>query len=232
MTTKKKIILISSILAIVLTLSFLASAFTKPKIMIPQKIEAPENASSDFSGTMLSNYDNLELLFYQDKIVYNFEDVNLINYDYVIIDVKADLTLNDSYTIRFGPVLGSLDLDTIISSGDSYGTINVVNGLFNQYNGIFTYIFDMTSVNEGVARLHLYYNGIYYNTVSVSEVDSTILEAFKIKYDSFLESCGNNSIDFFYLYGFSDGSAEYLKQHLSNHNFNLSTCKDSLLYGK
>lgn len=232
MNTKKIIILTAIVLSVVLIFGFLMNCFRKPAIKVPEKINVPENASSDFNGTMLSSYDNIRFEFYEDGYQFDFKDVDLLNYEYVVLDVcDANFSSYDTYTVEFFPYIEGLNLKTI-SRLDPTDFSESVGGLFDKDSGTFTYIFDLTSIKEGIAKLHLYYNGIFYKTVSVDNFTSTILSSFDVEYGDLHENYGTNYVGNIYLYGFNEGDADYLKYHLANHNFNLSTCKDSLLYNK
>ena len=212
-----------SALALLLVAALFVGVFGKTKA---EYIPAPSTASGDFSGEMLSNYDNLSIELYNDRIALDFENVDLTDYKYVVIDVDGDFHESDCYSVTFGPIVGNLNLNTT-SSSDLTTYENTVTGLFDFNVGVFTYIFDLT--DESYARLYLYYNGVYQDSLGVSEFDTTILESFLITYGEMHEMYGTITIESFYLYGFED-KPQYLVQHLENHELNLSTCKDSMLY--
>ena len=216
-------IFLSGFLAILLVVAILVGAMSKSKATY---IPAPEHASTDFSGEMLSNYDNLSIELSNDRIALDFENVDLLDYKYVVIDVDGVFQEADTYSVTFGPVIGNLNLNTT-SSTDLTTFKRTISGLFDFNSGVFTYIFDLT--NESYARLYLYYNGVYQDSLGVSEFDTTILESFLITYGETHELYGSITIESFYLYGFED-RPQYLVQHLENHELNLSTCKDSMLY--
>lgn len=210
-------------LALLLVAALLVGVGSKTRTVY---VPAPPTASSDFSGLMLSNYNNLSIKFSDNRIALDFENVDLSDYKYVVIDIDGNFNESDCYSVTFGPIIGNLNLNTTTSTNVT-NFDNTVSGLFDFNSGVFTYIFDLTF--EGCERLYLYYNGVFQDSLSVSEFDTTILESFLITYDEMHETYGTTTIESFYLYGFED-RPQYLVQHLENHELNLSTCKDSMLY--
>ena len=195
-------------------------------------IPAPPTASDDFSGTMLSNYDNLILSFSMNQITFDFIDVDLLEYDYVVLDVcNSNFECDDSGYIRFGPSINGVNLSTeSYVSPDENGSLKPgVNGLFNEFAGTFTYIFDMTGIADGV-KLHLYHDGVYYSSFEMNDFTSTKLESFQISYQEYLEYCQFMTVSGLYLYGFEDASDCTIGDYIADQTLNLTDCKDSMLY--
>ena len=218
------------VLALLLCAALVVGVTGKTKA---EYIPAPPTASDDFSGTMLSNYDNLILNFSMNQITFDFIDVDLLEYDYVVLDVcNSNFECADSGYIGFGPAINGLDLSTDSHcSPDENGNLKPgVNGLFNEFAGTFTYIFDMTGLADGVAKLHLYHDGVYYSSFEMNDFTSTKLESFRISYQDYLEYCQLMTVSGLYLYGFENARDCTIGDFLSDHTLKLTDCKDSMLY--
>lgn len=217
-----------SALALLLVAALLVGVTGKTKA---EYIPAPDSAADDFSGTMLANYDNLNLYFYSDEIIFDFNDVNLLDYNYVVLDVcNVNFTPTDSYTLEFGPDIDGFDLKTE-ACGEIIGNECVPNvtGLFTKCTGTFTYIFDMTDVSTGV-KLHLYHDGNYHTTLAVNEFSSSMLLSFTLGYDDGHEHYANSSVGGMYLYGFENARDCTIGDYIADHTLKLTDCKDSMLY--
>lgn len=216
------------VLALLLTAALVVGVAGKTKA---EYIPAPDSAADDFSGTMLANYDNLNLYFYSDEIIFDFNDVDLLDYDYVVLDVcNVNFAPTDIYTLEFGPDIDGFDLKThalgqIIDSM----CIPNVTGLFTKCTGTFTYIFDMSDASAGV-KLHLYHDGDYQTTLSVNEFSSSLLLSFTLGYDDGHEHYANSSVGGMYLYGFENAKNCTIGDYIADQTLKLTDCKDSMLY--
>ena len=75
---------LSAVLAMLLIVSILVGVTAKTKkVYIP----APPDAADDFSGVMLSDYDNLSIHLMDDYISFDFGKITLLDYDFIAIDL-------------------------------------------------------------------------------------------------------------------------------------------------
>ena len=253
---KNKIAIIISALAIILVASFMLNILSAPSVVINKKIKPPVSASSDFSGVMLSTYDNVRLKYYEDKVVFDFDDVkvkdsNGVNYDFVVLDfIDLEFGFPDSISSSFTPVFNKdfafstqynsdyqMDYDTGETVYPSYlggmfqtETVISTDGAFK---ATYTYLFDFRQLNEGKFALHTYLNGNFNfsKTVSVDNL-SLVFENFVFDYGTPVENYGFINFGSIYLYGFETGSNSALSSIVSNKSLPLTSCEDSLLYGK
>ena len=219
-----------SALALLLCAALIVGVTGKTKA---EYIPAPDSASDDFSGTMLSDYDNVLLYFSSDKVLFDFEDVNLTDYDYVVLDVcDSEFLVNDSYGMSFGPKVDGFDLSTYIDvAPDSTGSLTKsISGLFNRDTGTFTYVFDMRDIENDIVNLHLYFEGAYVSTSTLTEFSSSVLSAFAIEYENSHEAYGSCKVGALYLYGFENAKNCTIGDYIADPTLKLTDCKDSMLY--
>ena len=228
-------------LALLLIVALFVGVFGKTKA---EYIPAPSTASPDFSGEMLSSYDNLTLELSKNYFSFNFGDICLSDYDFIVRDViDACIKPNDLYyDISFG-----LEFDT---NGEKLFFENISSVNSNDYSedsGPFfddfirdqsiTYVLDLRDIQDGNVFWATYVDGVFHNSGSVSSVSKdTTLQKFKIVYASentqnpSSEAYDSYSIGGIYLYGFEEASDCTIGDYIEDQTLNLSTCKDSMLY--
>ena len=209
-------------LALLLVAALLVGVTGKTKAVY---IPVPETAASDFSGEMLSSYDNLRIRLIDDEIEFDFSDVTLSDYKIVVLDVcDSSFGPVDLNKTSFGPVIDGLDLyteDTV-----DYATHeHTITGAFAKSNGTFTYIFDM---RESDLKIYLYLDGKYHKMFTSAD-HNKIITSFVLNLYGTEEMYGNQSVGSMYLYGFKN-APQYLEEHLANTGLDLTDCKDSMLY--
>lgn len=229
-----------SALALLLCAALIVGVTGKTKA---EYIPAPSTASDDFSGTMLSDYDNLKLFLNKNYISFNFGGVELSRYDIVVLDVvNATLQPCDLYEISFG-----LQFDNDGTKTYFENTVGLDSSSYNQYSGPFfddsignktiTYVLDLRHIENGVVSWTTYVDGIYHKNGNVYSVDKdTVLESFNIVYaDESIQNPSAESYDQYiigalYLYGFEDASDCSIGAYIADPTLKLTDCKDSMLY--
>ena len=230
-----------AVLAIMLIISLIIGANAKTKTVY---IPAPEFASDDFSGVILSDYDNLNLNFQYNYTSFEFAGFDVYQYDYVVLDVcNASFAASDLATVKFGPMIDgsslrepvmsynsiSYDSSTKVTSYDGGGAFDFDKPA-DYKNHTFTYIFDLTSIQDNTLNIHLFLDGIYYNTLIDNEISSNIeITEFMISYGPILKSTDKYIVNGLYLYGFEDSDKCTIGDYFTE-GADLSTCKDSMLY--
>lgn len=218
--SKVGVYILLSVLSLLLIAAIFVGAGGKTKTVY---IPVPGNASSDFSGVMLSDYDSLRLYMCNNSVILDFDDVELEDYDFVVLDiVNASLLPFDMNSTSFGPTIEGVNLNTYGSF--NYDTYNVdYSGVYPDMEGTFTYVFDMRG--ESI-KVYTYQDGVF-NKVITSDISKGILKDFtfiaEINY-------GLQSIHSVYLYAYEDAGDCTLGNYISDSSLNLTTCKDSMLY--
>lgn len=211
-----------SALALLLVAALLVGVTGKTKA---EYIPAPETAASDFSGEMLSSYDNLRIRLIDHKIEFDFADVTLSDYKIVVLDVCASsFGPGDLNATTFGPVIDGLDLYTE-HHVDSSTYESTITGAFAKSNGTFTYIFDM---RESDLKIYLYLDGKYHEMLTSAD-HNKIITSFVLDLGGTENTYGNQSVGSMYLYGFKN-TPQHLEEYLANTKLDLTDCKDSMLY--
>ena len=186
---------------------------------------------------MLSDYDNLTLNFYDNKIEFDFSDVSIDDYDFIVLDIcDARLLPSDSGSVlKYGPSFDNTGVTNGIQNQLSMSAASITYGeFFGEYDmhnsSDFTYLIDARSLASGVVEVLTYLDGVYCHKTVFEDITDITLKNFVINYHSIDKTYGNFSINAMYLYGFKNAEDCSLGAYISDTTLKLSDCKDSLLY--
>lgn len=223
-----------SVLALLLVAALLVGVGGKTKTVY---VPAPPTASSDFSGTMLSDYDTLSVNLSSDYVNFNFGEVKLSSYDYIVLDIMdASLEPNDTHSISFGLVFRENDTETFFKNTASVDSTNYSESSgphfdnFIEDDGI-SYILDLRDLENGNIRWITYLNGLFHNSGDFTSIgQDAFLTDFKITFNPMSEYADSYEIGGMYLYGFENAEDCTIGDYISDSTLKLTDCKDSMLY--
>ena len=237
---KKKIFIICSVLAAVLCFGLLLNILT-PKVKLPDKVVY---RNMDIADNVLVSYDNIELNFKSNRVAFDFEDIPLDSYDFLVLDVNISNKANDFYTQSIDLLLSNVDADLICSFnlgylGDSTevgivdcplfpSLVGVLHNEFKDY--IFTYVIDCRETSNNKITLMTYLNGSFQvkKEFGIIENCSSELMSFEFNYNSSAELQDISSFKDFFIYAFNGDTA--FIDAISDTSINLKDCPDSMLY--
>lgn len=221
--------------ALLLVVALLVGVFGRTKA---EYISAPSTACDDFGGVMLSDYDNLSIAVSERNVTFNFGNIKLKTYDFVVLDVmNAKIFPGDTHTVSFGPVFdfeGSESFFENISQNDPVDYSNISGPFVDHqlHNDTLTYVLDLRNIEAGDVTWYTFVNGEFHKSDTVSSVNvNTTFKSFKIDFQHEMTSWTDTyEIGALYLYGFENAKNCTIGDYIEDQTLNLSTCKDSMLY--
>ena len=229
------------ILAVLLIIALLVGVTGRTKTVY---IPAPGNASDDFSGTMLADYDNLKLIVYQSTLEFDFNDVLLSDFDFIVMDLtSANLQPNDSYTIGLSLNFNNESLcltNNFIGHGSGEGYAYYSEPYFivgsDEVGSVipvanYTYLLDLRDLKNGKIVVNCYVDGVFSTTNTFTDVPSDIkMTSLTHVFNKVDQNCDSASYGGIYLYGFENADDCTIGDYISDTTLKLTDCKDSMLY--